>query len=95
MCATERTSGELAQRALAELALLERDPPDPGRVAQRLLELGIGIYGATYQEQGAGSALPAGADVTVTDVVATVSSLLEAADVELFELALWQNWGRG
>jgi hypothetical protein len=32
---------------------------------------------------------------TATDVVVTVSAMLDGAGVELFELGLWQTWSGG
>jgi hypothetical protein len=33
-------------------------------------------------------------DVTPTEAMVTITRMLEAVDVEIFELALWQTWGR-
>jgi hypothetical protein len=34
-----------------------------------------------------------GHDLTQTEVAIVASALLKAADVEIFELAMWQTWG--
>jgi hypothetical protein len=50
---------------------------------------------ATRAEDGLASPFPAGAGSppTPTEVLVAVSDLLQAADIELFELGMWQTWG--
>jgi hypothetical protein len=67
-----------------------------GRELQGLLEDVVRAYAGRQQ---AGERFPAFANhpteasVTGTDVVITAAAMLEAANVEIFELGLWRAWG--
>ncbi len=37
-------------------------------------------------------AFPEGAQVTATDAVVTITAMLKAVNVQLFELGMWQAW---
>ena len=37
-------------------------------------------------------AFPDGAEVTATDAVVTITAMLKAVNVQLFELGMWQAW---
>ena len=37
-------------------------------------------------------AFPEGAGVTATDAVVTITAMLKAVNVQLFELGMWQAW---
>jgi hypothetical protein len=37
-------------------------------------------------------AFPDGAEVTATDAVVTITAMLKAVPVQLFELGMWQAW---
>ena len=37
-------------------------------------------------------AFPDGAQVTATDAVVTITAMLKAVNVQLFELGMWQAW---
>ena len=37
-------------------------------------------------------AFPEGAEVTATDAVVTITAMLKAVNVQLFELGMWQAW---
>jgi hypothetical protein len=63
------------------------------KIAQRLLTAAVRLYAARV---AAGSSIDPFTDldaVTATDVVITVTRMLEAVEVEVFELGVWQNWG--
>lgn len=50
-----------------------------------------------YAERAAASdaplaAFPAGAQVTATDVMVTVTAMLKAVNLQVFELGMWQAW---
>jgi hypothetical protein len=64
---------------------------------QRLLAAAVRLYAAKVDGgeriepfTAAGSALA----VTATDVCVTASAMLEAVQVEVFELAMWRGWSR-
>jgi hypothetical protein len=48
---------------------------------------------AAIVEDPALADLPGGHDLTQTEVAIVASALLKAADIEIFELAMWQTWG--
>jgi hypothetical protein len=50
-----------------------------------------------YAERAAESdsalpAFPAASQVTATDVMVTVTAMLKAANLQVFELGMWQSW---
>lgn len=96
-------SSESAERAALPtsrlLAALERamgddaDPAEAAEVARSVMNLAVERYARTCQDAEAGSPFTA-TPPAATDVVITVGAMLEAVDVEVFELAMWQSWGR-
>jgi hypothetical protein len=68
------------------------DGPPPGAV-QEALCAAVSLYAEAAKRDGAFSALPASGRPPATDVLITVSALLEAVDVEVFELGMWKAWG--
>lgn len=63
------------------------------RDASRLLTLAVKLYASRSETTGLFSAAPDGAIITATEVAVTTQGLLEAADLDLFELSLWRQWG--
>ncbi len=63
----------------------------PDEEAGRLLAAAVSLYAAKRE---AGMELGSFPGATATGVVVTVTDLLKAVDVELFELGMWQVWGR-
>jgi hypothetical protein len=58
---------------------------------QRLMAAVCKIY--SQQVQGGAQSLPLQPhSVTPTDVMITASALLRAADLQVFELGMWQSW---
>jgi hypothetical protein len=82
-------------RDLARLTeAVERDPDPaacPDEVVQRLLGLAVRLYAAKRDAGEALAPFVPGCTLTATEVGATVVPMLRAADVELFELAMWQH----
>lgn len=67
-----------------------------GRALQGLLSAVTRVYAARREagdELEAFSADGTTAAPTATDVVITVSAMLESASIELIEVGLWQAWG--
>ena len=82
---------ELVDR-LAEL--IRRDPGDLDDAAvARLLKLSVRLAAATGAQTPVPIPDPDG-PLTPTEVAVVASRLLEEAELDLFELALWRNWGR-
>ncbi len=86
---------EISESALAEtLRRLERG--ETGEVSdetvQALLTAGVRLYARKVDEEGRDfSPVRDPAALTATDVAVTVTGLLRAADLNLFDLAMWTN----
>jgi hypothetical protein len=60
---------------------------------QRLLAAAVRLY-AAHAEQASGTpAFAPDSDITATEVAMTCTAMLEAVEVEVFELGMWQVWG--
>jgi hypothetical protein len=72
--------------------------PEPsGASAEEIQELvarAVLAYGAAVAAQPDLRPLPAGHEVAQTEVLRLVTALLKEAEVEVFELAMWQLWSR-
>lgn len=65
----------------------------PDQAVQQLMTTAVKLY-ASKREAGAQFSPFVGDDsVTTTEVLTTVTKMLSAVDVELFELGMWQLWG--
>lgn len=90
---------EVAQRAAELRSMVEKmlaaDDADrvPDEAVQQLLTAAVRLYAA--KEGPRVRPFPEDDEVTATEVLVTVSEMLEAVDVEVFELGIWQAWGRG
>ena len=94
---------ELDERVLAAATALEAAVAEPerlseldGRILQGLLGSATRAFAARREAGDALEAFAADgptAAPTPTDVVVTVSAMLESSAIELFELGLWQTWG--
>ena len=60
---------------------------------QDTLARAVRLYAERAAEHDAPLApFPPGVEVTATEVVVTVSAMLKAANLQLFELGMWQAW---
>lgn len=59
---------------------------------QRMLANAVKAYAARVEADGALAAFPADASVTATDVMVTVTAMLKAVNLQVFELGMWQAW---
>ena len=60
---------------------------------QAMLAQAVRLYADRLAErEGALPAFPAGAQVTATEVMVTVSAMLKAVNLQVFELGMWQAW---
>ena len=60
---------------------------------QAMLATAVWLYAERAAErEGALAAFPVDVDVTATDVMVTVSAMLKAVNLQLFELGMWQAW---
>jgi len=77
---------------LAELIQSDPGGIDDAAVA-RLLKLSVRLAAAAGAQTPVPIPDPDG-PLTPTEVAVVASRLLEEAELDLFELALWRNWGR-
>lgn len=59
---------------------------------QELLARAVKQYAERVEEQGAFSAFPSESSVTATEVMVTVTAMLKAVNLQVFELGMWQAW---
>ena len=82
---------ETLSRASATLAAALADPDSVSDAALRMLIANVVRFYAVKAEAGMRAPLPAdGGGVTITDAMLTVTDLLHALNVQLFELSMWQ-----
>jgi hypothetical protein len=63
---------------------------------QTMLADAVRLYAERVQERdGALPAFPADAAVTATEVMVTVTAMLKAVNLQVFELGMWQAWTGG
>jgi hypothetical protein len=60
---------------------------------QAALANAVRAYAERAAERDGGlSAFPAQASVTATEVMVTVTAMLKAVNLQVFELGMWQSW---
>lgn len=60
---------------------------------QAMLARAVQLYAERASESGrALPAFPADASMTATEVMVTVSAMLKAVNLQVFELGMWQAW---
>lgn len=84
----------------AALTALERSlaageaPSLPDDVTRRLLAVAVKQYAAAVERaDGPVDPFPDGQPVSATDVCVTAAGILDAANVDLFELVAWRSFG--
>ncbi|HWE78576.1 MAG TPA: hypothetical protein VG270_08650 [Pseudolabrys sp.] len=70
------------------------DEPVPSDAeVQAMLARAVRLYAGRVTECEVGlAAFPADANVTATEVMVTVTAMLKAVNLQLFELGMWQTW---
>ena len=60
---------------------------------QAMLAKAVRLYAERAMEtETAPPAFPAGAPMTATEVMVTVTAMLKAVNLQVFELGMWQAW---
>ena len=82
-----------AQRGARELiAGLNADALDDADV-QALLAAAVRLYAERMEErEDQLAAFPPDAGITATQAMVTITAMLKAVNVQLFELGMWQAW---
>ena len=83
---------EAAAQTLAETEPSRLAEELPAELMQRLMTGLVKAY-VLRRQQGETFA-PVTSAVTATEVSVTANGLVSAADMELFELTLWNSWGK-
>ncbi len=65
--------------------------PSDADVQARLAEA-VRLFAERAEERGPFSAFPPDANVTATEVMVTVTAMLKAVNLQVFELGMWQAW---
>jgi hypothetical protein len=74
------------------IAALDGGALDDGDV-QALLAKAVRLYAERMEERDEPlAAFPPDAGITATQAMVTVSAILKAVNVQLFELGMWQAW---
>lgn len=87
-------ASSLALRLAAEIeqSILSGQPAVSHEAQQKLLAALCKSYSQQIQAGDQSPAITATSGVNATDVMITASSLLKAADLQVFELGMWQSW---
>jgi hypothetical protein len=64
----------------------------PDDVVCRAMSALIRVHGAKVDDGQRPRLLPEVSDVSATEVLVAASALLKAANLEIFELGMWQSW---
>jgi hypothetical protein len=62
---------------------------------QDMLVRAVKQYAERVEENGPLSAFPSDQSVTATEVMVTVTAMLKAVNLQVFELGMWQSWAGG
>lgn len=95
---TKAANGPTASAQALQLAAdMERGiiagrPAVSEEARQKLMAVLCKIYSQQIQAGVPEPALDARSGVSATDVMITASGLLKAADLQVFELGMWQSW---
>lgn len=83
---------ELVERARAALA---RGDTPPGELGQALLTAGVALVAEQLDGGVPCSPFPRDVEMTPTEVALVTLVMLEAADIDMPQLAMWQALGMG
>jgi hypothetical protein len=84
-------SAKAADFAVAVRDALKRGEPDsiPDRTLQRTLTAAVKLYAAKVERRGHDVAPFPSGTVTATETVVTACALIRAADLNMFDVAIW------
>ena len=87
-------ASSLALRLAAEIeqSVMSGQPAVSHEAQQKLLAALCRSYSQQIQAGDQSPAITAAGGVNATDVMITASGLLKAADLQVFELGMWQSW---
>jgi hypothetical protein len=84
-------SGQTADFCAAARDALKRGEPDaiPDKMLQQVLTAAVKVYAAKVERRGHDVAPYAPGTVTATETVVTACALIRAADLNMFDVAIW------
>ncbi len=87
----KRGGAQLADFCALTRAALKRGEPDaiPDKVLQQVLTAAVKLYAAKVERRGHDVAPFAEGTVTATETVVTACGLIRAADLNMFDVAIW------
>lgn len=91
---TEDTASEnvLAAVTAVERSMVDLTPEDiPAEAVQRLMVTAVAAYFAARDAGLDFGPFPAGADVSATAAMVAAANILQAAEIEVFELGMWKT----
>jgi hypothetical protein len=88
---TARNGAPVADFCAAARAALKRGEPDAisDKALQRVLTAAVKVYAAKVERRGHDVAPFAQGTVTATETVVTACGLIRAADLNMFDVAIW------
>jgi len=88
-------AAETALAAVEKLTAHDRAAQVPDETAQRLLLAGVRLFaGKVDREQRGFAPVPPTTDLNATEVAITITELMRAADLNMFDLAMWSGRAR-
>lgn len=90
-CHTDRLANDVARRIL-EMVEDGRAAEMDAATVQNLMHALVLLYGARFKAELRDTPFVGGRHIEATPVLVTASALLKAANLELFELGMWQSW---
>jgi hypothetical protein len=86
-----RSGGKTANFCTAAREALKRGEPDAisDKVLQQILTAAVKVYAAKVERRGHDVAPFANGAVTATETVVTACGLIRAADLNMFDVAIW------
>ena len=90
--ATTVLADEILAPVRAALARVDVDLAGP-EVTQALLTAGVLLLAHNVDEGSKFAPFTPGSEVGPTEVAIAATAMLDAVEVELFELAMWRTWG--
>lgn len=90
---TQRYTEKLQECADILRLAEEADESVPDQLVQQLMTSAVKLYVAKLDDGEFFCPFSSERQITATEVLKAVTQMLHAANVELFELGMWQAWG--
>ena len=101
LSSAEGSAADRLAASVKELESVAEECRELGRAAElapeplsRLLDLAVRLYSVRPSAETPAMAASADGRLTPTEAVTAITHLLKEASMDLFEVGLWQTWGR-